>query len=143
MIKFKKRGQAALEFLTTYGWAFLVILIMISALGYFGILNPSKLLPNRCTFGIEFQCVDHQISATAGTLKLRMKNNIGEPIDFASVVLSTDSSVPYSCTALEVNGVPSALPYTNWKSGDTLNFVWTACSGGSLLSGEKEKYLSQ
>jgi len=36
-----KKGQAALEFLTTYGWAFLVILIMIGALSYFGVLNPS------------------------------------------------------------------------------------------------------
>ena len=46
-----KKSQAALEFLTTYGWAFLIILIMIGALSYFGILSPSKLLPNRCNFG--------------------------------------------------------------------------------------------
>ncbi|MBI2659218.1 hypothetical protein HYX05_03935 [Candidatus Woesearchaeota archaeon] len=45
------KSQAALEFLTTYGWAFLVILIMIGTLAYFGILNPSKILPNRCNFG--------------------------------------------------------------------------------------------
>jgi hypothetical protein len=44
-----KKSQSALEFLTTYGWAFLVILIMIGALAYFGILNPSRYLPDRAT----------------------------------------------------------------------------------------------
>jgi len=33
-----KKGQAALEFLMTYGWAFLVILVMIGALAYFGFI---------------------------------------------------------------------------------------------------------
>ena len=37
-----RRGQAALEFLTTYGWAFLVILVMIGALAYFGVLDPER-----------------------------------------------------------------------------------------------------
>ena len=37
-----RKAQAALEFLTTYGWAFIVILIMIGALAYFGVLNPSR-----------------------------------------------------------------------------------------------------
>ena len=32
-----KKSQAALEFLTTYAWAFLVIIIMIGALAYFGV----------------------------------------------------------------------------------------------------------
>ena len=85
------KSQAALEFLTTYGWAFLVILIMIGTLAYFGILNPSKILPNRCNFGAEFQCLDYQISSTTGTFKLRLKNNAGEPIDVSSMTLSTIS----------------------------------------------------
>ncbi|MEK6868878.1 MAG: hypothetical protein AABX74_01500, partial [Nanoarchaeota archaeon] len=50
------KAQAALEFLTTYAWAFLVIIIMIGALAYFGVLSPSKLLPDRCNFGPEVGC---------------------------------------------------------------------------------------
>ena len=55
--------QAAIEFLATYGWAFLVILISIGALSYFGVLSPSKLLPDRCNFGSEFGCVDYAIGS--------------------------------------------------------------------------------
>ena len=47
-----QKSQAALEFLTTYGWAFLIIILMIGTLSYFGVINP-KLLPERCTLGSE------------------------------------------------------------------------------------------
>ena len=53
MAKSSRKSQAALEFLTTYAWAFLIIIIMIGALAYFGVLSPSKLLPDRRNFGSE------------------------------------------------------------------------------------------
>lgn len=128
------KSQAALEFLTTYGWAFLVIIIMIGTLAYFGILSPSKLLPNRCNFGSEFQCLDYQISATASTFKMRLKNNVGEPIDVSSITLSTESTTAYSCIT------PPANP-TGWKSGEIKELSWSSCSGGGLIVGEKGKVL--
>ena len=47
-----KRGQVALEFIMTYGWAILVVLVAIGALAYFGVLNPGKYLPEKCFFGV-------------------------------------------------------------------------------------------
>lgn len=44
----KKKGQAAMEFLMTYGWAILVVLGAITALAYFGVLSPSKFYPDSC-----------------------------------------------------------------------------------------------
>ena len=134
-MKFKsyKKSQAALEFLATYGWAFLVILIMIGALAYFGILNPSKILPNRCNFGAEFQCLDYQISS-AGTFKIRMKNGIGEAIDVTSMTLSTESVTAYVCTTEPTKPL-------GWKSGNVTDFTWSSCTGGGLTAGEKGKVL--
>jgi hypothetical protein len=40
----KKNVQEALDFLTTYGWAFLVILVMIGALAGFGILDLKNIV---------------------------------------------------------------------------------------------------
>jgi len=37
-----RKGQAAMEFLMTYGWAILVVLVVIGALAYFGVLSPSS-----------------------------------------------------------------------------------------------------
>ena len=45
-----KRGQAAVEFLMTYGWVLLVILLAVMALAYFGILSPGDQLPETCLF---------------------------------------------------------------------------------------------
>ena len=87
-----KKGQIALEFLTTYGWAFLVILIMISTMTYFGIFNPSKILPDRCNFGTEIDCRDFQISWTGASIKLKLKNNLGKPIVISSMTAFTESN---------------------------------------------------
>ena len=124
------RAQAALEFLTTYGWAFLVILIMIGTLAYFGILNPSKVLPNRCNFGSELQCLDYQLSKDS--LKLRLKNDAGEPIDVSSVTFQSESTTVFACST------PPTLP-TSWKSGEVKELIWTGCTGGGLVQGEKGK----
>lgn len=51
-----RKAQAAMEFLMTYGWAIMVVLIVIGALAYFGVLNPSSLVPERCSLTIPFDC---------------------------------------------------------------------------------------
>lgn len=40
-----KQGQAAMEFLMTYGWAILVVIAAIGALAYFGVLKPALFRP--------------------------------------------------------------------------------------------------
>lgn len=79
----KKKAQGALEFLTTYGWAFLVILIMIGALGYFGILNPTRFLPERCNVNTEFSCEEFSLTRTGDTtlqVDLVLENALGQAI---------------------------------------------------------------
>ena len=131
------KGQAALEFLTTYGWAFLVILIMIGSLAYFGILSPGKILPSRCNFGAEFQCLDYQIAGgTINTFKLRLKSNVGEPVDVTSIILGSESTTAYSCAT------PPALP-TGWGTGEIKDLTWSGCNTAvaGMTQGEKGKVL--
>lgn len=59
----KKKGQAAMEFLLTYGWAILAVLVALSALAYFGVLNPSNYTPNQCTLPTGLSCIDYTLSA--------------------------------------------------------------------------------
>jgi hypothetical protein len=75
-----RKAQGALEFLMTYGWAFLVILIMIGALAYFGVLNPNRFLPDRCTFGSQIICKTDQMvinNEVQTTLLAVVTNNFG------------------------------------------------------------------
>ncbi len=74
----KKLGQAALEFLSTYGFAFLIILVMIGALSYFGVLNPQNLLPETCTTSPELHCADYRL--TNNNISLQLENRLASGI---------------------------------------------------------------
>ena len=78
---FKKKGQAAMEFLMTYGWAILVVLVAIGALAYFGVLSPDKFLPERCQGPSGVDSIDKAAIkigvAGTGYVELVAKNNLG------------------------------------------------------------------
>lgn len=89
----KTRGQAALEFLSTYGFAFLIILVMIGALSYFGVLSPGRFLPERCLISQEFTCDEFQLERTsAGGMEVSivLVNNLGNSVTFNDINFTTD-----------------------------------------------------
>lgn len=139
-----RKAQAALEFLTTYGWAFLVILIMMSALAYFGVLNPSKLLPDRCNFGAEVGCNKNALvvkGGTAGdidnTLTMRLANNFGVGVVVTVARVTTDVATAGTCTAQIEQGEVDAISAFKWDSDSTITF-YADCDGAADLV-DKEK----
>lgn len=75
---FKKRGQAAIEFLMTYGWAIFIVLLSLGAITYFGYNNPQKLLPEKCIFTNGIICQDALI--TANSINVSLVNGLGRTI---------------------------------------------------------------
>lgn len=69
-----KRGQAAVEFLTTYGWALMAILIMLGALAYFDLFDRDRYIAEGCETGAQLQCLESTINES-GFLQLNMRNN--------------------------------------------------------------------
>ena len=57
----KMRGQAAMEYLMTYGWAILVIVIVLAALLYLGIFNVKP--PEVCTMPSGMTCTKNYLFA--------------------------------------------------------------------------------
>ncbi|MBN2368630.1 hypothetical protein JXC34_06420 [Candidatus Woesearchaeota archaeon] len=105
----RKKGQAAMEFLMTYGWAILVVIAAIAALAYFGVLDPARLLPERCQSSAGMDCID---KANIGTtsVEVALRNNIG----FNVIVTGASSA---SCTggaaAAGTSGTYQLLNATN------------------------------
>jgi hypothetical protein len=105
-----KKGQSALEFLATYGWAFLVIMIMIAALAYFGVLDPSRFLPKQCAFTAPFgSCQDSRIGD--GILQLVVVNGANKDMIISAVSVNgtagtgtVERSIPNANIAID--GVP-------------------------------------
>lgn len=50
------KGQAAVEYLMTYGWAILALVIVVAALLASGVLTPNYMVSEECTFGTNLQC---------------------------------------------------------------------------------------
>lgn len=76
-----KKGQAAMEFLMTYGWAILVVLVAIAALAYFGVIDQSKRTPEICLFEPGMDCIESAfVDADADTATFLLINNKGSTI---------------------------------------------------------------
>jgi len=82
-----KRGQAALEYLTTYGWALLIIVVMVGALVGFGVFSPNK--TNSCIASTGLVCVDSQMSVSGNTI-MAVTNGLG---DISSVTVSSSKNL--------------------------------------------------
>ncbi len=90
------RAQAALEFLMTYGWALLIVLVAIGVLAYFGVLSPARFLPQQCTLPPGFGCTDFRIQSSPSVLTVILQNGIGDVL--SSVSMGYDASPTLSCS---------------------------------------------
>ena len=116
----ERKSQAALEFIMTYGWAILVVLVAIAALAYFGVLDPGRFLPAKCTLQSGIACLDHK--ATATTVEVYIQNSLGFDVIVDRVTAS-------QCTALGSQGQLS--------NGGTGRYTFTTCTNlGSKYSGQ-------
>lgn len=112
-----KKAQAAMEFLMTYGWAILVVLVAVGALAYFGVLSPDNFLPNRCTLPAGVACIDHEatnfLGAGFGEIYVALRNGLGYDMQTVSI---------------SVSDCGSATSTSLIKNGDKYAFSATQCS---------------
>ncbi len=85
-----KKGQAAMEFLMTYGWAILVVLVAIGALAYFGVLSPDSMLPQKTTFGPQISNIGDAYVQTDGSVQVALKNTGGFDLTITNVTVTGD-----------------------------------------------------
>ncbi|MEK6949795.1 MAG: hypothetical protein AABX34_06235 [Nanoarchaeota archaeon] len=143
-----RKSQAALEFLTTYSWAFLVIIIMVGALAYFGVLSPSKLLPDRCNFGSEVGCnKDFMVvnNVNDNTLTLRLENDFGGPVTVTTATTVTIDVVAAGACTPQIGTTIATLANIpvggfTWNSDATIIFAADCAAGTALVEKEKVKF---
>jgi len=146
-IQFSKKSQAALEFLTTYAWAFLLILIMVGALAYLGVLSPTKLLPDRCNFGSEISCNKDKMvvnNLDDFTLNITLKNNFGSTVKITDATTIVSDITTLTCTPqVETTpGVYGDIPAAgyDWVTGNEIILSADCVGGAALIEDEKIKF---
>ena len=83
-----KKAQAAMEFLMTYGWAILVVLIAIGALTY--LVDFKSLIGTRCQLTAPLYCKSQKADSAAGTggqVTLLIRNALPDAITVTGVNL--------------------------------------------------------
>jgi len=69
-----KKGQVATEFLTTYGWAIMLILLAMSVLFYFGFFDIDVFIEDSCFFGQNFGECD-EFTRVGDKIFIKLTNN--------------------------------------------------------------------
>jgi len=105
-----RKGQAALDFMMTYGWAILLVVIIAVALFAMGIFEPANFVGNKAA-GFGGVTVKGWNLDTAGTFTIKLTNTVGNPIrlDNIDVTIGTATvNVPVTNITIPV-GEDSAL----------------------------------
>ncbi|MGC8687771.1 MAG: hypothetical protein ACP5RM_03710, partial [Candidatus Micrarchaeia archaeon] len=100
---FKKiKAQSAMEYLMTYGWAILVIAVVLGALFTLGIFNGGGMLGTTCVASAGFLCQNPIYLSTTGNMIATVGQSTGST--WYGVVFGFAPA-----TGGMVNGVPTAL----------------------------------
>jgi len=118
-----RKGQAAMEFLMTYGWAILVVLAAIGALAYFGVLSPDRFLPEKCTLPSGVACLDFRYSGTA--VEMSIQNGAG--FDMSGVSVTVNGT---GCNAADTTSGPTLT------NGQTVTYSITCAPSSGKFKGD-------
>ncbi|MBN2127534.1 MAG: hypothetical protein JW703_04040 [Candidatus Diapherotrites archaeon] len=123
----ENKGQSALEYLMTYGWALVVIVIVIAALFAFGIFNPPS--AGTCTGLDKLAYEDHGYDST--TFSISVRNGTGSSLSTFSAVLNSEvSDMNVDATAWNLGDRKVfTYPIADLTSPATINFEYETSSG--------------
>jgi len=115
-----RKGQGAMEYLMTYGWALLVIIIVGAALFALGILNPATYQQKRCN-GFQYITYMDQ-AATTGSYTLHFRNGVND-INLTKISVSGTEVNIYNATTTAFNtaNITATARGATWTGGSWIN----------------------
>lgn len=131
-----RKGQAAMEFLMTYGWAILVVLIALGALVYFGVISPERFVQDNCTLTPPLSCSElgdyAAYNLAASNVVFRVNNGAGNTITVVDAdVEETDGDACTRTDAVATIGDGSEEEFTF-----TCNDLSAATEEGTRFKGD-------
>ena len=120
-----KKGQTAMEYLMTYGWAILIIIVVMAALYAMGPLNPSTWTRATATGFGEIglpQSGAWRLKAD-GDFVVNLENNVGSTINITAATVKVDTT---DCSSVDVNDALTATTPVTLAIRDPFN-VTASC----------------
>ncbi len=120
------RAQSAMEYLMTYGWAIIIILVVLGVLYLLNVFNPGGLVGTTCSANFKYQCLAPYIT-TNGLLTFTFGQNTG----------STEYNLAFACS--DAQNVTTGEPFANLTKVNS-GGVWYYMNSTGFLT--QVKYLS-
>ncbi|VVC04465.1 Uncharacterised protein [Candidatus Burarchaeum australiense] len=133
-----KKAQAALEFLTTYGWAILVIVLVLVSLTWLGVFNVQQGVSERCTFPADISCLNARVSGTQLT-QLTLTNRMTKVMYVCEVACTNDLTLSLGTSiVIPSNCVSSggASPIFALQPGQQMNLASTPIACKNYFAGK-------
>ncbi|VVC02228.1 Uncharacterised protein [uncultured archaeon] len=115
------RGQAAMEYLVTYGWALLALFIVVAFLVSSDIFSPNSFVTQECTFQPDLPCPSSILyqNGSFTTLRFSIVNGMGFKINvtnatYTATNMGLQGRQVYSDPITNMNGVQSGR-YMNFS----------------------------
>ncbi len=104
VMKNERKGQAALEYLVTYGWAVLAIVIIAAVLWYLGVFNPNRYAAGKQSGGFSTLTVIDYTTTAPGTSTVVFGNTAGTTMNSISVTIDSVDATCAPNTGVAANG---------------------------------------
>ena len=117
-----RKGQTAMEYLMTYGWAILIILIVAGVLAYYGVFCPSGFLgPSIRGFSTVYVLQPWNFQSN-GNLTIQVENRVGASINITHFYGKLGTSYADVSTGTGGLVIPESgrSNFTNATFGNTL-----------------------
>ncbi len=113
-----KRGQAAMEFLMTYGWAILAAVIAIGVLASMGVFSPGKFASKACILNAPFGCEE---SAIGTNIQLNIRNGGGQDYTINGIDITDCTSHTTPISVADGNSTGAITISCGFTSGAKIN----------------------
>ncbi|MEM4065965.1 MAG: hypothetical protein QXV17_03780 [Candidatus Micrarchaeaceae archaeon] len=85
------KAQSAMEYLMTYGWAILIIAVVLGAIFTLGLFSPSTFAGTECLLPAGFGCTSAQLSSS-GVLTITITQSTNDPINITAIGCNTQQT---------------------------------------------------
>ena len=109
-----KKAQVSLEFLVTYGWVLILIIVAIGALSYFGVFSPSRYVKESCEISNQLVCEDFEI--WTNKIDLDLRNEFGREIEIVQLNITSEDYGSFidcekACGSFSIKNGETSSPY--------------------------------
>ena len=120
-----KKGQAALDFLMTYGWAIALVVIVAAALFALGVFDVSNFVGTKAAGFSGVAVQGWSMTGSTGVLSVKLTNQVGQKINITGV----SATIGTETQAFNVTGLS-----TGTSSGATTGQLDATFTGAGKVS---------